>query len=171
MSLPFHPKNRKSYDGNKKNVFRAPTVGFEKTTFDVDDTSCTSKFKDHVDALAGHLGLTLKKGGPALAMAMRNGKKPVFSYPKDLDATEQQDPTKLFVFQRDYARVDDEKRAFEENNNRAYELLNLHCSPATVTAMKSMKDYTKCRDNQDGIGLLALIQSVSFNKKQECIRG
>ena len=164
MSLPFHPKNRKSYDGNKKNVFRAPTIGFEKTTFDVDDTSCTSKFKDHVDALAGHLGLTLKKGGPALAMAMRNGKKPVFPYPKDLDATEQQDPTKLFVFQRDYARVDDEKRAFEENNNRAYELLTLHCSPATVTAMKSMKDYAKCRDNQDGIGLLALIQSVSFNK-------
>jgi hypothetical protein len=49
----------------------------------------------------------------------------VFPYPKDLDATEQQDPTKLFVFQRDYARVDDAKRAFEENNNRAYELLTL----------------------------------------------
>ena len=51
-----------------------------------------------------------------------------------------------------------------ENNHRTYELLTLHCSPATVTAMKSMKDYTKCRDNQDGIGLLALIQAVSFNK-------
>jgi hypothetical protein len=60
--------------------------------------------------------------------------------------------------------VDDEKRAFAENNNRAYKLLTLHCSPATVTAMKSMKDYTRCRDDQDGIGLLALIQSVTFNK-------
>jgi hypothetical protein len=106
----------------------------------------------------------LKKGGPALAMAMHNGKKPVFTYPKDLDPTEQQDQTKLFVFQRDYyARVNDDTRAFAENNNRAYKLLTLHCSPA-VTAMKSMKDYTRSRDDQDGIGLLALIQSVSFNK-------
>jgi hypothetical protein len=88
----------------------------------------------------------------------------VFTYPKALDPTEQQDQTKRFVFERDYARVDDDTRAFTENNNRAYELLTLHCSPATVTAMKSMKDYTRCRDDQDGIGLLALIQSVSFNK-------
>jgi hypothetical protein len=145
-------------------AFRVPTTGFDRITFDIEDPSCASKFKDHVDALAGHLRLTLKKGGPALAMAMCNGKKPVFTYPKDLVATEQQDPTKLFVFQHDYARVDDDTRAFAENNNRAYELLTLYCSPATVTAMKSMKDYTKCRDNQDGIGLLALIQSVSFNK-------
>ena len=51
-----------------------------------------------------------------------------------------------------------------ENNHRTYELLTFHYSPATVTAMKSMKAYTKCRDNQDGIGLMALIQGVSFNK-------
>ena len=48
-----------------------------------------------------------------------------------------------------------------ENNHRTYELLTLHCSPATVTVMKSMKDYTKCRDNQDGIALMGLIQAVS----------
>jgi hypothetical protein len=33
-----------------------------------------------------------------------------------------------------------------------------------MTVMKSMKDYMKCRDAQDGIGLLALIQLVSFSK-------
>ena len=163
-NLPFHPKNRKSHNGNKKSAFRAPTAGFDRITFDVEDPSCASKFKDHVDALAGHLGLTLKKGGPALAMAMRYGKKPVFTYPTALDPTEQQDRLKVFGYEREYTRVDDDKRAFAENNNRAYELLTLHCSPATVTAMKSMKDYTRCRDDQDGIGLLALIQSVTFNK-------
>ena len=133
VNLPFHPKNMKSYDGNKKSAFRVPTAGFDRITFDVEDPSCASKFKDHVDALAGHLGLTLKKGGPALAMAMRNGKRPVFTYPKALDPTEQQDQTKRFVFERDYARVDDDTRSFTENNNRAYELLTLHCSPATIT--------------------------------------
>jgi len=95
---------------------------------------------------------------------MRNGKEPVFTYPTTLDATDQQDRLKVFTYEREYTRVDDEKRAFVENNHRTYKLLTLHCSPATVTAMKSMKDYTKCRDNQDGIGLLALIQAVSFNK-------
>ena len=95
-NLPFHPKNRKSHNGNKKSAFRAPTAGFDRITFDVEDPSCASKFKDHVDALAGHLGLTLKKGGPALAMAMRNGKKPVFTYPTALDPTEQQDRLKVF---------------------------------------------------------------------------
>jgi hypothetical protein len=145
VNLTFHPRNRKSYDGNKKNLFRALTAGFEKITFDVDETSCASKFKDHVDALAGHLGLSLKKGGPAMAMAMRNGKTPVFTYPITPDANEQQDRLKMFVYERDYTRVDDEKRkrAYTENNNHAYELLTLHCSPATMTAMKSMKDYAQ----------------------------
>ena len=92
-----------------------------------------------------------------MARAMRNGTKPMFTYPTTPDAKEQQDRSKMFAYECDYARVDDEKRAFTENNNRAYELLTLHCSPATVTAMKSMKDYTKCRDGKDGIGLLALI--------------
>jgi hypothetical protein len=172
VNLPFHPRNRKAYDGNKKNLFRALTAGFEKITFDVDETSCASKFKDHVDALAGHLVLSLKKGGPAMAMAMRNGKTPVFTYPTALDPTEQQDRLKVFGYELEFTRVDGEKRAFAENNNHAYELLTLHCSPATVMAMKSMKDYTKFSDNQDGIGLLKLIQSVSFNKNaSEVITG
>ena len=70
----------------------------------------------------------------------------------------------MFTYEREYTRVDDEKRAVMENNHRTYELLTLHCFSVTVTAMKSMKDYTKCRDNQDGIGLLALIPAVSFHK-------
>jgi hypothetical protein len=99
-----------------------------------------------------------------MARAMRNGKEPVFTYPTTPDATNQQDRLIVFTYEREYTRVDDEKRAFMENNHRTYKLLTLHCSPATVTAMKSMKDYMKCRKNQDGINLLALIQAVSFNK-------
>ena len=91
VDLPFRPKNRKSHDGSQKSSFEAPTTGFEKITFDVDDTNCASRFKDHVDALAGHVGLSLKKEGPAMARAMRNGKELVFTYPTSLDATEQQD--------------------------------------------------------------------------------
>jgi hypothetical protein len=164
VDLPFRPKNRKSHDGSQKSSFKAPTAVFESITFDIDNPNCTSKYKDHVDALAGHIGLSLKKEGPAMARAMRNGEEPVFTYPTTLDATEQQDRLKVFTYERDYTIVNDEMRAFMENNHRTYELLTFHCSPATVTAMKSMKDYTKCRDNQRGIGLMALIQAVSFNK-------
>ena len=69
VDLPFCPKNRKSHDGSQKSSFKAPTAGFEKITFDVDNLNCASKFKDHVDALAGHVGLSLKKEGPAMARA------------------------------------------------------------------------------------------------------
>ena len=111
MNLQFHPKNKKSYDVNKKSS--------DKITFNIDDPSCAIKFMDHVDALAGHLGLSLKKEGPAMAMAMHNGKKPVFTYPTTPAANEQQDQSKMFVYERDYTRVDDEKRECTENNNRA----------------------------------------------------
>jgi len=69
VNLPFCPKNRKSHDGSQKSSFKAPKAGFERITFDVDDPNCASKFKDHVDALAGHAGLSLKKEGPAMARA------------------------------------------------------------------------------------------------------
>jgi len=66
-----------------------------------------------------------------MARAMQNGKEPVFTYPTSLDATDQQDRLKVFTYEREYTRVDDEKRAFMENNHRTYKLLTLHCSPAT----------------------------------------
>ena len=65
VHLPFFPKNRKSHGGIQK-----------------------SSFKDHVDALAGHIGLSLKKEGPAMARAMRNGKEPIF--------------LKVFTYEREY---------------------------------------------------------------------
>ena len=62
--------------------------------------------------------MSLKKEGPAMARAMRNGKEPTFIYPTTLDATEQQDRLKVFTYEREYTRVDDERRAFMENNHR-----------------------------------------------------
>jgi len=53
-----------------------------------------------------------------MARAMRNGKEPTFIYPTTLDATEQQDRLKVFTYEREYTRVDDERRAFMENNHR-----------------------------------------------------
>ena len=73
VDLPFRPKNRKSHDGSQKSSFKAPTTGFEKITFDVNDTNCASRFKDHVDALAGHVGLSLKKEEPAMGDAEWQG--------------------------------------------------------------------------------------------------
>ena len=122
---------------NGKPKFRAPTPGLETTVFNVGSTKDAANFNDVNQQLVRYCGVNFSRGADVVTKALEEQKSPVFTKPPDPADPDNAVQVKKMSIKLDACEKD--KKVYEENKARAFNLYLLHCPRYLEDKIKALR--------------------------------
>ena len=106
----------------------------------------------------------LKKGGLATTRAIKNRIAPTFTLPKVLTREEEAELSsmEIRVKAHEYEEIYREKQQWKNNNSVTFSKFLSHWTPSMRAKLQGIKPWAKDEDEQDGLGLVGLLQTITF---------
>jgi hypothetical protein len=156
----FNPRH--SFTPQKK-MFPAPMQGLKHIIFNNTGTAkAASTFNLNVKAISKHVANCLKFVGPLAALAIRELKDPIITFPDKL--TDPSNLVKTTKWQRKYNHAHDQQKWWDKNTQKIYNLEMQHSTPEMKTKLLTMDSWEATSAAQDGIGLLKVIRDICHKK-------
>ena len=131
--------NQTSRYQGKHGSFRAPTSGLEDVVFH--PSSLAAEFKKYNDRLADYVSVSFKNFGPPMSKALRKLAKPLFVLPEQPDSDSKSYATEVVVWTDAFTRVKDDSRRFTEANQKVFNILKHHSTPAMMQNIRPHADW------------------------------
>jgi len=150
----------------KTTSFSAPTSGLEDVIFDYGPSMKQGRFKTNVELLAEFMSSDLKKGGPATTRAIKNRKAPTFTLPKVLTRDEEAklSTMEIRVKSHEYEEIYRDQQQWKHNNSVTFSKYLSHSTPSMRAKLQGMGKWETIEDEQDGLGLIGLLQAITFQQ-------
>ena len=117
--------------------------------------------------VAEWIGLHIKHSAGQVSKAIRTGIPPTFVIPNAVKSGDGFDRVvEKAKFDRLFFKINKQEDAWEENNPQIYNQWHAHCTPAMKTKLRSLDAFDQVAEDQDGIGLIALVRNVYHKKDQ-----
>ena len=123
-------------------------------------------FKTNVELLAEFLSSDLKRGGPATTRAIKNRKAPTFTLPIMLTLEEEKllSSMQIRVKAHKYEEIYREQQHWKHNNSVTFSKFLSPSTPSMQAKLQGMEKWTKIEDDQDSLGLVELLQTITFQQ-------
>jgi hypothetical protein len=105
---------------------------------------------------------SLKFDGLLAALAIRELKEPIITFPDD--PTDPSNLVKTMKWQRKYNHVHNQQKWWDENTQKIYNLVMQHSTPKMKTKLLTMDSWAATSAAQDGIGLLKITCDICHKK-------
>jgi hypothetical protein len=146
--------------------FSAPTSGLEDVIFDYGPSMKQGRFKTNVEPLVEFMSSDLKRGRPATTRAIKNRTAPTFTLPKVLtrDEEAQLSSMEIRVKAHEYEEIYREKQQWKHNSSVTFSKFLSHSTPSMRAKLQGMGKWETIEDEQDGLGLIGLLQAITFQQ-------
>ena len=109
--------------------------------FNFGTTKNAANFTKHQAELAKHVAVTFKYGSPIAAKAIEEMVAPVYKAPEDIPSDAPF--MKIHTWKLEFDDFKRNKRTWEENNRKMFNMLLQHCLSELEAKLKSMDEWFK----------------------------
>ena len=154
-------KQTSRYQG-KHESFCAPTSGPEDVLFH--PSTLAAEFKKYNDRLADYVGVLFKHFGPPMRKALCKLAKLLFVLPEQPDSDSKSYADEVVVWTDAFTRIKDDSRRFTEANQKVFNLLKQHITPAMMQKLRTHAEWDQVEYDMDGVGLSILLRYYCHRK-------